>query len=200
VLETTRNGIELKNLRMRAEALASRLDFSERRVRALEGVVQYRPEAFRPRDRDRDRPRSRPDDAPVTDVQDPTLVPTGEGTPHQLTTGLSAAGEGRRRRRRRRGRRGAVDGAENLDRRRSADNPESGDTADESEGAEFSETSADGSEHASGSESSGRHTQFTQANDGAGDRAAAARPQETAPASDRPEVNPQAGGSDPDRQ
>ena len=43
VLETTRNGIELKNLKMRVEALASRLDFSERRVRALEGVVQYRP-------------------------------------------------------------------------------------------------------------------------------------------------------------
>src|SRR5918995_1868018 len=49
VLETTRNGIELKNLKMRVEALASRLDFSERRVRALEGVVQYRPEVVRPR-------------------------------------------------------------------------------------------------------------------------------------------------------
>src|SRR5262245_31727457 len=49
VLETTRNGIETKNLRMRLEALASRLDFSERRVRALEGVVQYRPEIVRPR-------------------------------------------------------------------------------------------------------------------------------------------------------
>ena len=48
VLETTRNGIELKNLKMRVEALASRLDFSERRVRALEGVVQYRPEVVRP--------------------------------------------------------------------------------------------------------------------------------------------------------
>ncbi|MBA3270137.1 MAG: hypothetical protein H0T71_06455 [Acidobacteria bacterium] len=56
VLETTRNGIELKNLKMRLESLTSRLDFSERRVRALEGVVQYRPEAVRPpRDRDRDR-------------------------------------------------------------------------------------------------------------------------------------------------
>ena len=37
---------------MRVESLASRLDFSERRVRALEGVVQYRPEAVRPQ-RDR---------------------------------------------------------------------------------------------------------------------------------------------------
>ena len=47
VLETTRMGIEVQNLRMRVESLSSRLDFSERRVRALEGVVQYRPEAVR---------------------------------------------------------------------------------------------------------------------------------------------------------
>src|SRR6187402_3680376 len=46
VLETTRMGIEAQNLRMRVESLSSRLDFSERRVRALEGVVQYRPEAY----------------------------------------------------------------------------------------------------------------------------------------------------------
>ena len=51
VLETTRMSIEVKNLRMRVESLSSRLDFSERRVRALEGVVQYRPEAMRPRER-----------------------------------------------------------------------------------------------------------------------------------------------------
>ena len=54
VLETTRASVELKNLKMRVEALSSRLDFSERRVRALEGVVQYRPEAVAPRER-RDR-------------------------------------------------------------------------------------------------------------------------------------------------
>ncbi|MDP1572614.1 MAG: hypothetical protein Q8L86_21675, partial [Vicinamibacterales bacterium] len=51
VLETTRTSIETKNLKMRLESLASRLDFSERRVRALEGVVQYRPEVVRPRER-----------------------------------------------------------------------------------------------------------------------------------------------------
>ena len=49
VLETTRMGIEVQNLRMRVESLSSRLDFSERRVRALEGVVQYRPEVVRSR-------------------------------------------------------------------------------------------------------------------------------------------------------
>jgi hypothetical protein len=112
VLETTRNGIELKNSKMRIEALASRLDFSERRVRALEGVVQYRPEAFRPRDRDRDRRPTRSDEPPGSDEQDPTLVPTGEGAPHAQAAGGSAlaTAEGRRRRRRRRGRRGSERG------------------------------------------------------------------------------------------
>jgi hypothetical protein len=43
VLETTRLGIEVTNLRMRLESISSRLDFDERRARALEGVVQYRP-------------------------------------------------------------------------------------------------------------------------------------------------------------
>ena len=43
VLEITRMGIEVKNLKMRLESMSSRLDFDERRARALEGVVQYRP-------------------------------------------------------------------------------------------------------------------------------------------------------------
>jgi hypothetical protein len=48
VLETTRLGIEVKNLKMRVESTSSRLDFDERRARALEGVVQYRPGAVAP--------------------------------------------------------------------------------------------------------------------------------------------------------
>jgi len=69
VLETTRLGIEVKNLKMRVESMSSRLDFDERRARALEGVVQYRPGAVAPlpppssvergRDRDVDRDRDR---------------------------------------------------------------------------------------------------------------------------------------------
>jgi hypothetical protein len=43
VVETTRLGIEVKNLKMRLESLASRLEFSERRARALESVVAYKP-------------------------------------------------------------------------------------------------------------------------------------------------------------
>jgi len=48
VVETTRLGIEVKNLKMRLESMSSRLDFDERRARALEGVVQYRAGAVPP--------------------------------------------------------------------------------------------------------------------------------------------------------
>ena len=48
VLELTRLGIEVKNLKMRVESMSSRLDFDERRARALEGVVMYRPGAVAP--------------------------------------------------------------------------------------------------------------------------------------------------------
>src|SRR5215471_13331037 len=43
VFELTRLGIETKNLKMRVESLASRLEFNERRTRALESVVVYKP-------------------------------------------------------------------------------------------------------------------------------------------------------------
>jgi hypothetical protein len=45
VVETTRLGIEVKNLTMRAESMSSRLEFNERRARALEGAVVYKPAA-----------------------------------------------------------------------------------------------------------------------------------------------------------
>ena len=48
VLELTRTGAEVKSLKMRLESMASRLDFDERRARALEGVVQYRAGAVPP--------------------------------------------------------------------------------------------------------------------------------------------------------
>src|SRR3954468_646055 len=43
VLETTRLGIDVKNLKMRLESVSSRLEFNERRARALESVVVYKP-------------------------------------------------------------------------------------------------------------------------------------------------------------
>src|SRR6478736_7693511 len=48
VLELTRTGVEVKSLKMRLESMASRLDFDERRARALAGVVQYRAGAVPP--------------------------------------------------------------------------------------------------------------------------------------------------------
>src|SRR6478752_1003033 len=42
VVETTRTGIEVKNLKMRVESISSRLEFNERRARALEGAVVYK--------------------------------------------------------------------------------------------------------------------------------------------------------------
>jgi len=42
VIETTRLGIDVKNLKMRLESVSSRLEFNERRARALESVVVYK--------------------------------------------------------------------------------------------------------------------------------------------------------------
>ncbi len=57
VIETTRLGIEVKNLKMRLESVSSRLEFNERRARALESVVVYKaPE----REEREERPAPRP--------------------------------------------------------------------------------------------------------------------------------------------
>jgi hypothetical protein len=85
VLETTRLSIEVKNLKMRVESMSSRLDFDERRARALEGVVQYRPGAVAPLQPPAGGDRERP------------------GANGQLSAAAEA--ERRSRRRRRRGRR-----------------------------------------------------------------------------------------------
>ena len=105
VLETTRMGIEVQNLRMKVESLSSRLDFSERRVRALEGVVQYRPEVVRGADRrdDRDDDHAPAPQASAGSGSVEGFVPAGGGGGGQPGQGDGSA---RRRRRRRRGRRG----------------------------------------------------------------------------------------------
>ncbi|HVJ26803.1 MAG TPA: hypothetical protein VM493_04645 [Vicinamibacterales bacterium] len=82
VLETTRLGIQVKNLKMQVDSMSGRLDFDERRARALEGVVQYRPGAVAP------------------------LQPTVSSPGRPAETEAQAA-ERRTRRRRRRGRRPA---------------------------------------------------------------------------------------------
>jgi len=85
VVETTRLGIEVKNLKMRLESMSSRLDFDERRARALEGVVQYRPGSVPP-------------------LQPPVAARSG-GTAGGGDRESADSAERRSRRRRRRGRR-----------------------------------------------------------------------------------------------
>ena len=102
VLELTRLGIENRNLKMRLESLSSRMDFDERRARALEGVVQYRPGTGPARDATRQA-------APAAVV---STLPAAAQVPESASQEASSSGEqpdagtARRRRRRRRGRRG----------------------------------------------------------------------------------------------
>jgi len=77
VVEMTRLSIDVKNHKMRVESVAARLDFDERRARALEQVVAYRPST---------RKNS-------TENANGAKEESGDGS------------QGRRRRRRRRGRR-----------------------------------------------------------------------------------------------
>ncbi len=110
-LEVTRLGIEVHNLKMRAESLSSRMDFDERRGRALESVVQYRPP--QPRQSPPPAPRPQPP-APTTLVPPPSSSPASapaqslavDGTtPPAPGTESANAGDAERRRRRRRRRR-----------------------------------------------------------------------------------------------
>src|SRR5436190_12874963 len=95
VVETTRLAIEVKNLKMRVESLSGRLEFNERRARALESVVVYKP-AVNER-------------APAPPVESRAIVST-PGSQPIAQPGQQVTGEGpgqrSRKRRRRRGRRG----------------------------------------------------------------------------------------------
>jgi hypothetical protein len=100
VLETTRLGIEVKNLKMRVESLTSRLEFNERRARALESVVVYKPS-----------PEDRVEPAPARETRVEEPPPVTRETARPATPGGQQAqpegpGQRSRRRRRRRGRRG----------------------------------------------------------------------------------------------
>jgi hypothetical protein len=93
VVEMTRTGIEVKNMEMRVESIASRLDFNERRSRALEAVVQYKPDAPTVER------RAAPGGSTQAGRPEPAEAPSGVDP---LTGGESLRS---RRRRRRRGRR-----------------------------------------------------------------------------------------------
>jgi len=69
VVETTRTGIEVKNLKMRVESIASRLEFNERRARALEAAVVYKP--------------TEPDEPPAPRPAPPISQPRHQPPPRQ---------------------------------------------------------------------------------------------------------------------
>ena len=103
VVETTRLGIEVKNLKMQVESLISRLEFNERRARALESAVVYRPS-----DGQAAASAAGPEARPRPPGADATPFEPGVGGPVSTAPGGSHEGPGQRsrRRRRRRGRRG----------------------------------------------------------------------------------------------
>ncbi len=102
VTEMTRLGIEVKNLKMQIESLTSRLEFNERRSRALESVVVYRDAADGPVDGP---PKARQADAPSPTARE--TVPPEMNRPSGSGAPADGTGQRSRRRRRRRGRRGA---------------------------------------------------------------------------------------------
>lgn len=105
VVELTRTGIEVKNLKMRVESLSGRLEFNERRARALESAVVYRPSSDERPARPPQQQQPPPAPAQIQQVQMPQpQAPQAAQTP----AGVPGEGPGQRsrRRRRRRGRRG----------------------------------------------------------------------------------------------
>jgi hypothetical protein len=110
VVEVTRLGIEVKNLKMKVESVSGRLDFDERRSRALEGAVQYRPVAVpaRPAGEPRDAGERTPSGAGRGTAAPPADRAQPRGPQPQSQPPSQEAGEHRRRRRRRGRRRHAA--------------------------------------------------------------------------------------------
>src|SRR5262245_8760708 len=112
LIEMTRTGLEVKSLRMRLESIGSRLEFNERRARALESAVAI-PVSGEVRS---DRP-PRPSSSVAPVARPPAQHPgpsSAQGGAPQSGQGQPAEGSGQRsrRRRRRRGRRGGGGGGQ----------------------------------------------------------------------------------------
>ena len=113
VLEITRLGIDVQNLKMRVESLSSRVDFDERRARSLEGMVQRRGPDARDQRRAPDQnarpnePRqgdpARPADSPRPEAQ--PAAPAGGAVVASTSSPAGFGGDEQRERRRRRRRR-----------------------------------------------------------------------------------------------
>lgn len=79
-LEVTRLGIEVHNMKMRVESVSSRIDFDERRSRALETVVQYK--QARPSQQQRPQPQRQQDPRAQDQCpQETRLQPQAMNTP-----------------------------------------------------------------------------------------------------------------------
>lgn len=105
VVETTRMAIEVKNLKMKVESLTSRLEFNERRARALESVVVYKP-LEKSAEADLAPQLAELQGTSVADVAASTDAPSGPAAP-AAAGAAEGPGQRSRRRRRRRGRRGS---------------------------------------------------------------------------------------------
>lgn len=126
VVEMTRTAIEVKNLKMKVESLTGRLEFNERRARALESVVVYKPlesePAYEPPPVAVPLPERLPAAASDSAPSQPATAPAGQ-TPE-------GPGQRSRRRRRRRGRRGGGSASAIMEGANQAGQP-TGDQSDE---------------------------------------------------------------------
>lgn len=128
VVELTRLAIENQNLKMKVESLSSRMDFDERRARALETVVAYKP-APRPERVERpqqnaatavQRPPSNVQRPPATTPDAEAATITTDGQPQAAPSadpqraGLDSRDQGERGERRRRRRRRRKPGQNNA--------------------------------------------------------------------------------------
>ena len=164
VVELTRLAIENQNLKMKVESLSSRMDFDERRARALETVVAYkpapRPEKIERPERQQQQPRPeraeradgpRPErqernDAPRQERTDaarndaPTVVAEGQppatpgGDPQRA--GLDSRDQGERGERRKRRRRRRRPGGNSAGAQNQGAQQPSGDSRDSGDAGE----------------------------------------------------------------
>jgi hypothetical protein len=99
VTDISRASLELQALSLRVESLSAKIDFNERRVRSIEGLMH------------RARPQPPQGRAAEPAVAGPAVSEVEVSTPESATAEGGIQGEGaRRRRRRRRGRRGGAGG------------------------------------------------------------------------------------------
>jgi len=110
LIEITQAGIEIKSLRMRVESIGSRLEFNERRARALESAAFAAAVQSVPERPSRQQPPQQQPPAPLQQIaspQTPSAAPAAvPGSPQSADGSGQGQGQRSRRRRRRRGRRG----------------------------------------------------------------------------------------------